>query len=480
MRDRSFDDAAESLGPGFAQQKLLVKSGTVAVLHFGLFHRAARRMPDSIFRNMFKLQFFRSSAPTEASWDHQPDADGGSPPFADTGEPRVKQVVWETVWDWMRGAPRSAESAYVDSDSEASTLVDTLTSSQDEVERIGSGYSLGTLVRGGGAEGETALRELLRLSRHGSEDAMRASMYALASGGSTAAPAIAAALSEAVATDDDGGSTPQASATRQLEYQPSREVTSASQRRASITSLAYALGEAVRSAESAEGPLAALSGCMEAMGSEVVSAADADDEAAAIELHTVIASIIQAVGCIGERVVTTAAPAEAAKLTAQIAEMLLPWTTASSHEPSDDLKPAFREGFVKNGADFTKNGNPAFADRFDKLHGGQAREGAAYGLLRLASGGLRERDGPRTVGQVVDHPTPAHHSDERYIPALCDAALRRLRSGHDDSRRDVLEPLFEGAEKLWQDRAAEAAVNSPEPWLADDEAAQHVRWLDSD
>ena len=39
---------------------------------------------------------------------------------------------------------------------------------------------------------------------------------------------------------------------------------------------------------------------------------------------------------------------------------------------------------------------------------------------------------------------------------------------------------FEGAEKLWQDRAAEAAVNSPEPWLADDEAAQHVRWLDSD
>ena len=105
----------------------------MAVLHFGLFHRAARRMPDSIFRNMFKLQFFRSSAPTEASWDHQPDADGDSPPFADTGEPRVKQVVWETVWDWMRGAPRSAESAYVDSDSEASTLVDTLTNSQDDI-----------------------------------------------------------------------------------------------------------------------------------------------------------------------------------------------------------------------------------------------------------------------------------------------------------------------------------------------------------
>ena len=85
-------------------RKLLVKSGTVAVLHFGLFHRAARRMPDSIFRNMFKLQFFRSSAPTEASWDHQPDADGDSPPFADTGEPRVKQVVWETVWEkvWER------------------------------------------------------------------------------------------------------------------------------------------------------------------------------------------------------------------------------------------------------------------------------------------------------------------------------------------------------------------------------------------
>ena len=63
--------AAASFGPGFGQQKLLVSSGTVAVLHFGLYHRGSRRMPDSIFRNMFKTQWFRTSAPTTPSWDHQ-------------------------------------------------------------------------------------------------------------------------------------------------------------------------------------------------------------------------------------------------------------------------------------------------------------------------------------------------------------------------------------------------------------------------
>ena len=99
---------------------------------------------------------------------------------------------------------------------------------------------------------------------------------------------------------------------------------------------------------------------MEVMGSEVASAAEAEDEGAAVELHTVVASLIQAVGCIGERVVTTATPPEAAKLTAQIAEMLLPWTIDSS------------QGQAGPGADWIG-------------------EGAAYGLMRLASGGLRER-----------------------------------------------------------------------------------------
>ena len=426
IRDRSLEESAASFGPGFGQQKLLVPSGTVAVLHFGLYHRGSRRMPDSIFRNMFKTQWFRTSAPTAPSWVHQETADELLEPFADSGASQSRQVVWETIWDWMKGG---ATGGSVRDGEDVGSLVETVRSGADEVERVGAGYELASLVRNSEAQGSEALRELLSMAQdqEGSEGARRASMYGLASVGDPAASGVAAALEEAVAA---GGN-------------------------AVATNLAYALGEAVRSTDVAESSLQTLQTCIGMLGAELpVGSRDPTDDKVK-EIQTVVASCVQAMGCIGERVVAGTGGDEelTSRLVTQIAETLLPWTTASK----------------------TLDDNPGVGTTSGA---GQAREGAAAGLLRLTSGGLRSPTDPRTVAQVIDPLSPAHHDDDRFVPAMCEASLERLRTSTAQgsaARRAVLEPLLAGAAERWQELAREAAATPPEPWLTPG-APDHVRW----
>lgn len=96
-------------------------------------------------------------------------------------------------------------------------------------------------------------------------------------------------------------------------------------------------------------------------------------------------------------------------------------------------------------------------------------ETAAYCVLRLVSSGATQVQ--TTHLQVVATTCPAHHSDQRYAPALCLAAVSRLRELLGDSNAvpiavAELLPRLEKAQEGWAAMAAEASVDNPEPWLA--------------
>lgn len=389
--------------------------------------------------------------------------------------------MWETIWDWMRGGHRGVGVAQKHRRTEyhidPQMLATTMRSGGQEVERIGAGYELAglsltfllthffthsllhsltgcvhctyaALVRDGSPQAEAALQVLLSLARDNGwgpgalsnsnakfsmKGHQRAAMYGLASAGDPAVAAIAAALEQEVAAGND----------------------------VAVTSLAYSLGESVRSVDTAAGSIRTLTSCISAMNAALTDTVNEDDRA---QKNTAVASCVTALGCIGERVVapppdTSTTTQEQnhdvkSELITEIAKALLPWTMTGGH------------GVQQVGA----------------THGqGQAREGAAAGLLRLASGGLRAPTDPRTVAQLIDPLSPAHHDDDRYVPALCAAALQRLRthvnaSGEGSEGRVALESLMAGVEPRWRELATEAAAAPPEPWLKPG-SADHVRWL---
>jgi hypothetical protein len=62
-RDARLQEAiSKGLGESFEERKLLVPAGTLAVLHFDLFHRGTRRIPNHDIRTMFKLQYVLTHA----------------------------------------------------------------------------------------------------------------------------------------------------------------------------------------------------------------------------------------------------------------------------------------------------------------------------------------------------------------------------------------------------------------------------------
>jgi hypothetical protein len=185
-------------------------SGTVFFLHFDLLHRATRNFPTAIWRNMMKLQFCRTSAPTAPSWAHT-CGDEVDPFGGHTGAGGTPQkAVWEAVWQWLRGSehpfpppaplPHTPGLAITNlggsagsppDEREAAALerhTETLLRSTHERERVGSAYALAKL---GGAAGLAQLQHALL---HGSEDSSRTALYGLAAMGDAAVPGLLAAL----------------------------------------------------------------------------------------------------------------------------------------------------------------------------------------------------------------------------------------------------------------------------------------------
>ena len=95
------------------QVALAVPAGTVAITHYDLWHAASRNLTDR-HRYMFKFLFDRRTAPTEPTWNHDPET------VAEFAHHRIRAHVgpvdhssdhykeWELrteMWQWMLGRP---------------------------------------------------------------------------------------------------------------------------------------------------------------------------------------------------------------------------------------------------------------------------------------------------------------------------------------------------------------------------------------
>ena len=99
------------------------------------------------WRPNFKLQFFRVSEPAAPNWIGA-DPPGTTDSFAYTGAPLHQQIVWQNVYDWMKGEARAGITRSHLSDAEVnklSTFLHTLDTVADEPQRIGSAYGTSML-----------------------------------------------------------------------------------------------------------------------------------------------------------------------------------------------------------------------------------------------------------------------------------------------------------------------------------------------
>ena len=119
---------------GVKRKKLLVKSGSIVLCNYDIYHRGARKTQDSISRRfMYKFWFFRRQDPVGPTWENlieHPFLKGSS----------IDGVV-EYIWHWMRGnknwAPKVIEKNQID-------LLREVTS--DDL-RIKLAYEIGFLAR---------------------------------------------------------------------------------------------------------------------------------------------------------------------------------------------------------------------------------------------------------------------------------------------------------------------------------------------
>ena len=463
-RDARLEQAiATGLGSSFEEKKLIIKAGacgcsfpwicatvncqitcvgTLAVLHFDLFHRGTRRIPGHDMRSMFKLQFFRTSAPTTPTWAHDPRFQHED---AFAGGCMEQRAVWHSVWNWMKGNPATYTSSHssdsVDITARAARTAQLIGTLQDarmeaERERVGAAYALGHAA----AEGDAcALKALLSaVSQLETESLRRAAVYGLAASGDVAVEGLVAELRAATLAGTAGTGDQVAGSV--------------------VPAIAHALGEAARRPDSCDLATNALLLTIKTMNQLLATrqredhGQSKDGETAAEHSHGVdrvstklrfaLATSIQALGCVAERVVSAPLSEQLAlqPLAERICDALLPYTTLAV-EPGD----ASVGGGVAGDSHW-------------------AREAASLGLLRLASGDGR---GVGT-GQVIQHTSPAYHSDDRFIAAFGRLAERRSQSV--EWLRAKLSA--DDVQSKWSDIAKRAVVHKQESWLLHGPAAE--------
>lgn len=441
--DAKLRAAAAALYPGAVERKTAVgdladpEYGTLFLLNFGILHRRCTRLPGSLWRNMFKLQFLRTVAPTSPSWDHDTEP-VDSPPFAYTNASSEQQAVYEAAWSWMKGEsvpPPTKNQLPAPSTLEADLLGDL------EYKRVASAYSLGRHAVGGDASALDVLEAALCGE---GDDASRSAMYGCGGAGDVAVPMLLRALARAREAGDWRTQINAAHALNEAVRTPSKAV----QRELQTTlELAVAAMEScVR--EDREGsypqsasekkeakkvyhekmPLEAAKGYLE----------DPERAAKASGIRRTLTTCIQALGTLGERAVASGDAA----MVGDLVDVLLPYTV--SPEPGAALESFHTNGRARSGI---RPGQSEF----------WAREGAAIGLLRLASAA------PDDVSLVTPS-TPGHHGDDRFIPALCQYALARAEAGGSVAGSDVAGKMA-ACSKRWALLADAAGAQSKEPWL---------------
>ena len=156
---------------------------------------------------MFKLQYYRVSAPTELLVADRDTSD--EPPFAYTQAPAGEQAAWSSAYRWLQGG---AEPAQPPSET-PEQLLQVIDQSDDEVQRVGAGYQLGEHVAAASSPDDAAATASAMLAlmedantpvepdslpggaeprgQHGCrESVLRALQYGLMNAGSAAVPTL--------------------------------------------------------------------------------------------------------------------------------------------------------------------------------------------------------------------------------------------------------------------------------------------------
>lgn len=176
--------------------KLSGPAGTVAIVHFDVWHRATENTSDNN-RYMLKFQFARQIEPDEPTWDYQRRVWA---PGIDDVHPEISQDVWH----WMCGDKKQAADSGSDADVEM-LLVQLREGS--EAARLKKGYKLAEIGLPAVPGLITAMREetLATLSEtedktadnaHGTNPTIGIAAHALSVMGKAAVPALADVLKD--------------------------------------------------------------------------------------------------------------------------------------------------------------------------------------------------------------------------------------------------------------------------------------------
>ena len=386
--------------------------------------------------------------------------------FAYTEASLEQQAIWESIYAWVTQGHECVVSQHplIQSDTDVKQLATRIAApTTTEMVRVGSAYILGQAAAlQNNAVAHTALSTLMELLQHPWNVVARCAMYGLCNPGTHATGALCALLEDA---NIQLGQTNSAG----IQPQSMQAVDKASKLLDAIALVCHALGES--SQHPTERVVKSLSETLDTTLAHLdlqiqrvvdpqhlvdlertpirtgVNAGRSDGQADRWLSLTVraVSAVMDALGMVAERVVVMPPHGLQAQLVAQICDAVLPVS----------VRP-----------------DPALQIPGDVLSHDNSRfwlaEAAAYCVLRLVSSGSTRTQ--TTSMQVVALSCPAHHSDQRYAPALCLAAVSRLRElisiGENvPAAVAQLLPRLEEAEKCWASMAASASVDNPEPWL---------------
>ena len=151
------------------------EAGTVAIVHYDLWHRARPNSTEQS-RYMVKFLFVRLEEPDGPSWDATGE------PW--TGNGHAEAPMWHSVWEWYGG---QSEDLAADTGDQAALLQALMGNS--EAASQAAAYALGRA-------GEPAVGPLMDCLRQGSEYVRRNAGYGLAAVGSAAVEALAQACAD--------------------------------------------------------------------------------------------------------------------------------------------------------------------------------------------------------------------------------------------------------------------------------------------
>ncbi|HIM11449.1 TPA: hypothetical protein EYM26_11670, partial [Candidatus Poribacteria bacterium] len=148
------------------------EAGTIAIIHYDLWHRATPNLTDDKKRFMMKFLFTRMEEPEKPSWENKTDqwlSDKDSPDYP----------MWHEIWNWHRGEPNPIK---MDRQQSISELIENL-QSEDESTCLRSAYALC-------GSGQSAIPNLVDTLQNESKTVRRNVTYALSSMNQVAVPAL--------------------------------------------------------------------------------------------------------------------------------------------------------------------------------------------------------------------------------------------------------------------------------------------------